>query len=67
MKVRDALKLMRAKGCIEMSTRGSHQKWWLPGGHTIPVVVNHKNDDVSPAVLMTLRQAFQEAGLTFDR
>jgi predicted RNA binding protein YcfA (HicA-like mRNA interferase family) len=67
MKVRDALRLMHERGCIAVSTRGSHQKWKLPTGHTIPLVVNHKNDDVTPAVLMTLRQVFRSAGLTFDR
>lgn len=67
MKVRDAIKLLKAKGCIEVSTRGSHQKWRLPNGCTVPIVVNHKNDDVSPAVLMTLRKEFREAGLSFDR
>lgn len=67
MKVRDALKLMAEKGCIAVSVRGSHQKWQLPDGNTVPLVVNHKNDDVSPAVMMTLRKVFRKAGLQFDR
>lgn len=55
-KVRDVLSQLRAAGWEPVRCRGSHQIWRGPEGQSMPVVVNHENDEVSPRVLATFRK-----------
>lgn len=67
MKVRDAIKRLRAVGAVPDRVRGSHGVWTLPNGAHVVLVVNKLNADVTEAQLRTIRQTFRAAGLEFDR
>ncbi len=60
-KVRDILAELRAAGWVPVRCRGSHQQWHSPQGRTITVVVNHKNDDATPAVIASLKRMIKSA------
>jgi predicted RNA binding protein YcfA (HicA-like mRNA interferase family) len=66
MKVRSLLGLLRRLGCRIERTRGSHQIWKTPKGTPLTVVVNHANDEVTPAVLGSVRRALRRDGLLVD-
>ena len=55
-KVRDVLAELRAAGWWPVRCRGSHQLWRAADGRSIPVVVNHANDDASAAVVLCVRR-----------
>lgn len=64
MKVRDLLRRMAELGATAHRISGSHQTWILPSGSHVIVVVNHKNDDVTPLVYSKAKRAFRDAGFS---
>jgi predicted RNA binding protein YcfA (HicA-like mRNA interferase family) len=63
MKVRDLIRHMKDHGCVALRQSGSHEMYRLPNGQTFPIVVNHKNDEVSLVVMSSARRAFKAAGI----
>ena len=63
-KVRELVEFLKEKGCTyEQVDSTSHQKWRTPGGTMFPIVVNHKNAEVSPNVLATVRRHLRAEGV----
>lgn len=63
-KVRDLLRVLRAKGC--MPTRQgatSHEIWLTPGGRTFSINTKHQNDEVTIAVLKVVRRTLWIEGI----
>ncbi len=63
MKVRDLIRHLKDHNCVALRQTGSHEMYQLPNGISFPVVVNHKNDEVSPNVLAAARRTFKAAGI----
>lgn len=60
--VRELVAQIRDAGGQEVHVRGSHQKWRLPNGRHITVVVNHMNDRASRGVWHNVLAALSAAG-----
>ncbi len=60
-KVRELLAILRGAGCQPVRCRGSHETWRAPDGRVATVVVNHLNDDASPAVIASVRRLLDAA------
>jgi len=55
-KVRELLAELRDAGWRPVRCRGSHQIWRAPDGRTMPLVINHMNDDTTPSVVASFRR-----------
>jgi predicted RNA binding protein YcfA (HicA-like mRNA interferase family) len=65
MKNRDLVKRLYEMGAKPLWTTGSHQMWELPNdGGRIPVVVDHRNSDVTRNVMASLKRKLRTAGLS---
>jgi predicted RNA binding protein YcfA (HicA-like mRNA interferase family) len=63
MKVRNLIQLLTQVGCNPTRIEGSHQVWRTPKNQSVPIVVNHKNDEVSRLVLTTVRRVLRSEGI----
>lgn len=63
MKVRNLVQMLRSVGCTPDRIKGSHQVWITPRRQSVPIVINHPNDEVSRCVLTTVRRVLLAEGI----
>ncbi len=63
MKVRDLQQELRALGCRPERITGSHERWQTPCRAHVTIVVNHRNADVTQAVLTDVRRVLRAEGI----
>lgn len=68
MKIRDLRSALRHAGASPVRIRGSHEIWSIVGADvartrvSVPIPVNHLNDEASGNVIATVRQALRRCG-----
>lgn len=55
MRTRDLRRLLRKHGCEQEDTKGSHEKWTAPGGHSMTLKAGAK--DQAPGTLRNIQAA----------